>query len=110
LTHCKTQAERRRHHFFDFKLLRLFGLLLSALILLTPLFGFLAAEFPDDAALAKFAIKAGVRAGPTKVQAFLAVSQFMLLAVDARFPVRVKTAFIHKIIISKTAWPPRFLL
>jgi hypothetical protein len=66
-----------------------------ALILFTPLFGFFAAEFPDDAARAELAVEAGVGAGAASVQALLAISQFMLLAVNARVPVRVKTAFIH---------------
>jgi hypothetical protein len=78
-----------------------------ALIFFAALLGFLAAEFPNDAARAEFAIEAGVGAGATSVQAFLAVAQFMLLAVNARVPVRVKTAFIHGLIIAKRAIAPK---
>ena len=79
-------------------------------------FGFLAAKFPYDAAGAEFAIKAGVGAGLAEVQALLTISQFMLLAVNARVPVRVKTAFIHAVIIAKRgilpksrSWAPEIL-
>jgi hypothetical protein len=51
-----------------------FSFFLFVHIFLTPLFGFLAAEFPDDAALAKFAVKAGVGAGAAGVKALLAVA------------------------------------
>jgi hypothetical protein len=54
LGRCKAQARRLCHHFFDFKPFRLFPLF--PLIFFTPLTGFLAAEFPDDAALAEFAV------------------------------------------------------
>ena len=64
-------------------------------LFLTPLFGFLAAEFPDDAAGAKLAVEAGVGAGLTQVQALPAVALFVLLALDAGRPVRVKTAGGH---------------
>jgi hypothetical protein len=74
---------------------------------MTALFGFLAAEFPDDAAGPEFAINAGVGAGLAEVQALLAVSQFVLLAVNARVSVRVKTAFIHAVIITKCSSPPK---
>jgi hypothetical protein len=43
------------------------------LVLLAPLFGNLAAEFPDDAAGPEFAIKAGIGAGLAEVQALLTV-------------------------------------
>jgi hypothetical protein len=62
---------------------------------LTPLPGLLAAEFPDDAAWAEFAIEAGVGAGAAGVQAFLAVGDLHFLADDAGVPVRVVAAFIH---------------
>ena len=66
-----------------------------ALILLTPFPGFLAAELPDDAALAEFAVEAGVGAGPAGVQTLLAVGDLHFLAQDAGVPVRVVAAFIH---------------
>jgi hypothetical protein len=66
-------------------------------LLLTPLFRLFAAEFPDDAALAEFAVEAGVGAGPAVIQAFLAVGDLHFLAQDAGVPVRVMAAFIHKI-------------
>jgi hypothetical protein len=69
---------------------------LFPLIFLTALFGFLAAEFPDDAALAKFAVDTGVGAGLAQIQAFLAVAELHFLAEDAGLPVRVKAAFIHQ--------------
>jgi hypothetical protein len=69
---------------------------LFPLIFLTALFGFLAAEFPDDAALAKFAVDTGVGAGLAQIQAFLAVTELHFLAEDAGLPVRVKAAFIHQ--------------
>jgi len=80
----------------------------SLLVFLTPLLGLFAAEFPDDAFPAEFAVDAGVGAGLAKVQALLAVPQFMLLAGDARFPLRVKTACIHTVIIAKGGDPPKF--
>jgi len=70
--------------------------LLSLSRIPTPLFGLLAAEFPDDAALAEFAVEAGVGAGPARVQALLAVGNLHFLADDAGVPVRVMAAFIHK--------------
>jgi hypothetical protein len=72
---------------------------------LTALFGFFAAEFPDDAAGAELAVEAGVGAGPAIIQAFLAVGDLHLLAQHAGGPVRVMAAFVHKFhknIISKT--------
>jgi hypothetical protein len=68
----------------------------SLRLFLAPLFGLLAAELPDDAALAEFAIEAGVGAGPARVQALLAVGNLHFLADDAGVPVRVMAAFIHK--------------
>ncbi len=59
------------------------------------LLGFLAAEFPDDAAGAEFAVEAGVGAGPASVQALLAVAVFVLLAHDASPPLRVKSTITH---------------
>jgi hypothetical protein len=79
---------------------------LSLRRLLTPLPGLFAAEFPDDAALAEFAVEAGVGAGLTVIQAFLAVGHLHLLAQDAGVPVRMVAAFIHVFhgdIIAKTA-------
>ena len=64
--------------------------------ILTPLFGFFAAEFPDDAALAELAVNAGVGAGPARVQALLAVGDLHFLAQNTGVPVRVMAAFIHK--------------
>jgi hypothetical protein len=61
----------------------------------TPLPGLFAAEFPDDAALAEFAVEAGVGAGAAVVQALLAVGDLHFLAQDAGVPVRVVAAFIH---------------
>ena len=81
-----------------FKLSRFFPSL-PALTFFTPLPGFFAAQLPNDAAGAKFAVKAGVGAGAADVQAFLAVAELHLLADHAGLPVRVKTAFIHKNII-----------
>jgi hypothetical protein len=69
---------------------------LFALIILTPLFGFLTAQLPDDAAGAELAVEAGVGAGPAGVQALLAVAELHLLAQDAGVPVRMVAAFIHK--------------
>ena len=63
---------------------------------LAPFSGFLAAELPDDAALAEFAVEAGVGAGPASVQALLAVGNLHFLADDTGVPVRVMAAFIHK--------------
>jgi len=63
---------------------------------LAPFPGFLAAELPDDAALAEFAVEAGVGAGPASVQALLAVGNLHFLADDTGVPVRVMAAFIHK--------------
>jgi hypothetical protein len=69
---------------------------LFCLIFLAALLGLLAAEFPDDAAGAEFAIDAGVGAGPAFIQALLAVAVLHLLAQDAGVPLRVMAAFIHK--------------
>ncbi len=102
----ETHARRLCHPLIIFKLSRFF-LSLLALILFTPLLGLFAAEFPDDAAGAEFAIKAGVGAGLAEVQALLAIAQFMLLAPHARVPVRVKAAFLHRLIIAKRATPPK---
>jgi hypothetical protein len=69
-----------------------------------PLFGLLAAEFPDDAAGAELAVEAGVGAGPTIIQALLAITDLHLLAGDAGVPLRVMAAFTHEfhsVIISK---------
>jgi hypothetical protein len=76
--------------------LNLFAFFSVLLIFLTALPGLLAAEFPDDAALAEFAVEAGVGAGPARVQALLAVGNLHFLADDAGVPVRVMAAFIHK--------------
>jgi len=70
--------------------------LLTLSRILTPLFGLFAAEFPDDAALAEFAVEAGVGAGPAGVQALLAVGDLHFLADDTGVPGRVMAAFIHK--------------
>jgi hypothetical protein len=75
--------------------LAFFPLPLLLFIFLTPLPGFFAAEFPDDAALAEFAVEAGVGAGPAGVQALLAVGDLHFLADDTGVPVRVVAAFIH---------------
>jgi hypothetical protein len=64
--------------------------------ILTPLFGLFTAEFPDDAALAEFAVEAGVGAGPAIIQALLAVADLHFLADHAGVPLRVVAAFIHK--------------
>ena len=64
-------------------------------MLLTTFLGFFAAKFPDDAPLAKLAIDAGVGTGLALIQAFLAVIVIHFLAMDARFPVGMKTA-IHR--------------
>ncbi len=62
---------------------------------LAALLGFFAAEFPDDAAGAEFAVKAGVGAGLAQVQALLAIAVFVLLALDASRPVRMKATGGH---------------
>jgi hypothetical protein len=62
------------------------------LIFSTALLGFLAAEFPDDAAGAELAVEARVGAGLAEIQALLTVAQFMLLAPDCGLALRVKTA------------------
>jgi hypothetical protein len=77
------------------RFLTLFAFFPVPLIFLTPLPGLLAAEFPDDAALAELAVEAGVGAGPAVVQALLAVGDLHFLAQDAGVPVRVMAAFIH---------------
>jgi hypothetical protein len=66
------------------------------LIFLAALLGFLTAEFPDNAARTELAVEAGVGAGLAQVQALLAVAQFMLLAIDGGFPLRMKTAVAHE--------------
>jgi hypothetical protein len=76
-------------------ILTLFPFPLFPLIFLTPLPGFLAAEFPDNAALAEFAVEAGIGAGPAIIQALLAVGDLHFLAEDAGVPVRMVAAFIH---------------
>ena len=79
---------------------------MSLCLFLTALFGLFAAELPDDAALAKLAVEAGVGAGPAIIQALLAVADLHFLADNAGVPVRVMAAFIHKFHcynISKTA-------
>jgi hypothetical protein len=91
----------------NFLLLNFFAFSLGALILLAALLGLFAAEFPDDAAGAEFAVNTGVCAGPAHVQAFLAVAELHLLADHAGVPVRVKTAFVHAIIISKHGVSPK---
>jgi hypothetical protein len=65
-------------------------------LLLTALFGFFAAEFPDDAALTKLTIDTRVSAGLAVVKTFLAVIVIHFLAMDAGFPVRVKAAMHRK--------------
>ena len=83
-----------------------FSFLFFLFIFFAPLPGFLAAEFPDDAALAEFAVEAGVGAGPAGIQALLAVGDLHFLADDAGVPVRVMAAFIHEFhfyTIAKTA-------
>ena len=73
-------------------------------ISLTPLPGFFAAQFPDDAAGAELAIKTGVGAGFALVQALLAIPEFHLLALHAGLPPWVMTAFspsIHNYSLSK---------
>ena len=64
-------------------------------LLLTPLPGLFAAEFPNDAAGAELAVEAGVGAGLAVIQALLAVGHLHLLAQDTGVPVRVMAAFIH---------------
>jgi hypothetical protein len=73
---------------------------LFPLVFLTPFLGLFAAEFPDNTAGAELAVNAGVGAGPAGIQALLAVAEFMLLALHASFPLRVKTACIHTVIIA----------
>ena len=74
-----------------FNPLRLFPLIFFA-----PLPGLFAAEFPDDALPAVFAVQAGIGAGPAGIQTFLAVRQFHLLTDYAGLPFRVKTA-LHRL-------------
>jgi hypothetical protein len=69
---------------------------LSLGFFLAALFGLLAAEFPDEAARAEFAVDTGVGAGLAQVQALLAVTELHFLAADAGLPVRVKAAFVHQ--------------
>ena len=61
-----------------------------------PLFRLFAAEFPDDAAGAEFAVETGVGAGLTVIQALLAVRHLHLLAQHTGVPIRVMAAFIHE--------------
>jgi len=100
LVHCKAQARRLCHQYFTklcfLTLFAFFPFPLFPLIFLTPFPGLFAAEFPDDAALAEFAVEAGVGAGPAIIQALLAVGDLHFLADDAGVPVRVVAAFIHE--------------
>jgi len=69
-------------------------------LFLAALFGFLAAKFPNYAPRAKLAIGAGVGTGLAVIQAFLTIIIIHFLAMDACFPVGVKTA-VHKKILKK---------
>jgi hypothetical protein len=73
-----------------------FPFALFPLIFFAPFLGFFAAEFPNDAPLAEFAVDTGIGAGLAEVQAFLAVAELHFLAEDAGLPVGVKAAFIHQ--------------
>jgi hypothetical protein len=99
LVHYQTQARRLCYQYFKklwfLTLFAFFSFRLFPRIFLTPLPGFFAAEFPDDAAWAELAIEAGVGAGPAVIQALLAVGDLHFLAQDAGVPVRVVAAFIH---------------
>jgi hypothetical protein len=64
-------------------------------LFLTSFLGFLAAEFPDDAPLAKFTINARVGTGLAQVQAFLTIVVIHFLAMDSSFPVGMKSA-VHR--------------
>ena len=66
--------------------------LLCLALLLAAFLGFFAAQLPDDAPLAKLTLDAGVGAGLAFVQTFLTVIIIHFLAMDAGFPVGVKTA------------------
>jgi hypothetical protein len=74
---------------------------------LTPLLSLLAAEFPDEAFAAEFAVEAGVGAGLAEIQALLAVTELHLLAADRGVPVRVKTTIFHKFIITNGGDNPK---
>jgi hypothetical protein len=65
------------------------------LIILVPaaFAGLLAAQFPDDAARAEFAVEARVGAGPALIQTLLAIPELHLLALDAGLPLGMKSAF-----------------
>jgi hypothetical protein len=71
------------------------GGLTNFTLFLAAFLGFLAAQLPDDAAGAEFAVKARVGAGLAQVQALLAIAVFVLLALDAGRPVRVKATGGH---------------
>jgi len=72
-------------------------------LLLATFFGFFAAEFPDDAPLAKFTIDAGVGAGLAQVQAFLTIIIIHFLTMDAGLPIGVKAAIHRKSL--RFNWP-----
>jgi hypothetical protein len=55
--------------------------------------GLFAAQFPDDALRAGFAVVAGVGAREALVQAFPAIAVFHFFAPDVGVPPRVKAAF-----------------
>jgi hypothetical protein len=76
-------------------------------LFLAALLGFFATEFPDNATGTEFTVEAGIGAGFAEVKALLAIPQFMLLAVNARVPVRMKTAFLHALIIAKNRHFPQ---
>jgi hypothetical protein len=69
-------------------------------LFLTAFFGFFAAKFPNYAPLAKLAIGARVGTGLAAIQAFLTIIIIHFLAMDACFPVGVKSA-IHEKILKK---------
>ena len=77
--------------------------LLDRVFLLTALPGLLAAQLPDDAAPAEFAVETGVGAGPAPVQALLAIGDLHFLAEDAGVPVRVVAACIPKFHVQSIA-------
>jgi hypothetical protein len=53
----------------------------------------LLAEFPDDALVSELAIAARVGAGLAMIEAFLAISDFHLVAFHSSVPIRMITAF-----------------
>jgi len=59
----------------------------------TTLFGLFAADFPDNATRAGFAVITGVGAGPAFVQALLTVVVVHFIAPVPGFPARMKAAF-----------------